>query len=810
MKIFRRIFFLLTAMTCLSMQLSAAIKVSGKLQDSTDNKPLSYANVALIHQGDSVFLSGTTTDEKGEFVLNVPDTGNYFLRISYLGYGTQYKPLMLTEGKTEMSLGVISVSKSAQDLGEVTITAQKPMYAYDGEKKIYNVSEDPSVQGGVANDALQNAPGVYVDMEGNITLRGVSGVEIWINDKPSRISAEGLKSFLQQLPANSIERIEVITNPSARYSAEGTGGIINIITRDKIKKNLLLSFGLNGSTLGNYSPWVSFVASNEKLSFNTYLSHSNHIWNSHNISSGAVFNAGDTVYTFSSESESEYSGNWNYGHVSLTWDINKNNTIDTWFGGSLSSHENSSTGRSIRTMDGGEIFDYSTGYDGSSNGHSMNGGLSYEHDFKKEGHNFTLDAYYWGYSDSSSMEYSKIFATQTSDNMKYIERGISSNGSFSGEAHYINPLNKNRTIEAGGEFGYNVSTNDSPIDTFNFASENYEYVPAFSNYLDQKTNAGALYTTYSDTLKFISYKVGLRYEFAGLDMNSVALTETLHRTYNTLFPTIHLSTKTKNNDNYTLSYSRRVRYPEWELDPFANRIYEESVYFGNPWLDPAFTDAYEASYAHFFKNGSSISTTIYHRRTNLDITSKSEAVFDTLLDRYTIYTTYINAGKKINTGGDFTVTWRPKPAYRIMFNVNVYNQDFNADLGSYQIDKHDFTYDGKLIFMWNYKFLRLNIMGIYRAASANLQGSSDPTYFTNATVNADLFNKKLSIRVGMQDIFNWQERKSNTNTPTYISENYSKNRSQFLTFGVTVRLGKIELERNQKAPQGGDGSGGGM
>lgn len=804
-----RLAFVVFLLKFLILSASAQITIDGTLLDSTDRQPLVFANIALL-QSDSVFLSGTTTDDHGRFMLSVSDTGKYFLRVSYLGYGTQWIPLNVSAANTSVQLGDMLIAKSGQELTEVVITAQKPMYSSDGEKKIYNVSEDPSVQGGVANDALQNAPGVYVDMEGNITLRGVSGVEIWINDKPSRISAEGLKSFLQQLPANSIDRIEVITNPSARYSAEGTGGIINIVTRTKIKKNRLFSFGLNGSTLGNYSPWISWVSGSENLTFNAYLSHSGHIWESKHTSNGMVLSLGDTVYTFNSESESESLNAWNYGHISLTWDINKKNTVDVWFGGSFSSRDNNSSASSQRTMADGEVFDYSTVYDGSGNGSSINGGLSYVHHFKKEGHDLTLDAYYWDYSDSSFMKSEKIFQTQTWENMKYTESGKNFSRSFSGEAHYTNPLRKNRTLEVGGEFSLDDSFEDSPIDTFNFVSNVFEHVPAFSNHLDQHTLAGALYSTYSDTLSFLRYKVGLRYEYASLNMQSVALTQTLKRSFSTLFPTLHLSTQSKSGDNYSLSYSRRVRYPQYELDPFANRLYEESVSFGNPYLDPAFTDAYEAAYAHYFKSGSSVSTTVYHRRTNLDITNSREAVFDSLLNRYTIYMTFVNAGKNINTGGDITLTYRPKPAWRFMLNFNMYNQDFYADLGSYVVDKHEFTWDSKLIIMWNYKFLRLNVMGVYRAASASLQGTTEPAYFTNATVNADLFDKKLSIRLGMQDIFNWQERRSNTNTPTYIVESYSKNKSQFLTFGITFRFGKVEMEQNQMPPQGGAGGGGQM
>lgn len=781
----------------------AQTKLQGTLQDSSAYTPLAYANVALLNQGDSSFVTGTTTDDKGVFELMAPDSGNYFLRISYLGYGTQLKPVWIETAKKEMNMGILAIPKASQDLGEVTIVGQKPMYSYDGEKKVYNVSEDPSVQGGVANDALQNAPGVYVDMEGNITLRGVSGVEIWLNDKPSRIKAEGLKSFLQQLPANAIERIEVITNPSARYGAEGTAGIINIITREKIKRNLLFSFGFNGSTQVTYSPWASFVVGNDKISFNTYISKSSFENTYSSNSSGVVLNNGDTVYSFTGSNAGGYGYGWTYGHVSLTWEINKNNTFDLWGGGSFSNNNSHNSGFSTRTMADGELFAFSDSASSDGDGSNLYGGLSLEHRFKKEGHKFTLDCYAGNYQQKSLRTTEKLFSVQTEENLRY--RDVSNNDGtwLSGELNYENPLGKNRFLEVGGELEYSSSIEDSPIDTFNFSSEQYLYVDLFSNHLDQTTVSGALYTTYSDTLGFLSYKAGLRYEFASLDMISVALPDKLHRTYGTLFPTLHLSTKTKNNDNYSLSYSRRVQYPQWGLDPFINRVDGESIYGGNPWLDPAFTDAFEAGYAHFFKSGSSISATLYHRRTNLDITQKSEGVFDTLLNRYTIYTTFINAGKKIFTGADLTFTWRPKPAYRIMFNANLYNQDFFADLGSYTVDKHDLTYDGKLIFMWNYKILRLNVMGIYRAAAASLQGNNDPNYWINVTANADLFKKTVSLRLGMNDIFNWMERSSETNTPTYISTNSSKMKTQFLTFGITVRLGKVELEQQQMPPQNG-------
>lgn len=774
--------------------------VKGRLVDAEDGSSLAYANVALLLEPDTLFIQGTTTDEKGNFQIQVKDEGKYLLRISYLGYGVKYQHVEVSNNNAVQNLEDIRVTKTGETLSEVVVVGKKPMYLYESEKKIYNVSEDPSIQGGVANDALQNAPGVYVDMEGNITLRGVSGVEIWLNDKPTRMNAESLKSFLQQLPANSIQRIEVITNPSARYGAEGTGGIINIITHDKIKRNDLLSFGVNASTQISYSPWISYVLSKEKFSFNVYLGHFRMENINNSYMSGYVLNEGDTIYGMTNTTEGEWGYHWTYGHLSFTWEIDTNTTFDVWVGGALSSSENSSLSQSIRTMKNGDVFDFTRNITGGSDGKNANTGLSFERRFRKPGHKISIDGYGGYHSYIQDNNFEKLYSLQTMKDVKYQQNTLSDGIWLHSYIDYKNPLKNNKLIEAGALIGYNSFFFDAPVDTFSFSTNTYEYAGQFSNQFDRSTMNGAIYSTYSDSLWFLYYKAGLRYEFAYLNMTSVALEDELTRNYGTFFPTIHISYQSKNQNNFTASYSRRVRYPQWELDPFINRVDDESVNFGNPWLDPAFTDSYEAGFARFFKSGGSFSATLYHRRTMNDITNQSEGVFDQILGRYTIYNTYVNAGKNIYNGADFTITVRPVSDLRVIWYTNLYNQNVYADLGTYVVDKHDFTYDSRLTLMYNYKIFRFHLNGNYRAASETLNGSVDPTYWINATFSADFLNRKLSVRMGVMDIFNWMERSYTTTTPTFISTGSSKQKSQFITFGLTFRFGKMELERMQKQP----------
>ncbi len=246
---------------------SAQNQVKGSLADAKSGDALLYVNCVLLKAQDSSFAYGTTSDDKGHFMFKQVAAGDYLLRVSYIGYDTYWRSTSVNGG---VDLGRIAMSKSSTVLDAVTVTAKKPLYAVDGEKQMYNVTEDPSVQTGTVSDVLQNAPGVEVDAEGNITLRGTQSVEIWINDRPSHMNEEALKQYIKQLPANSIDRVEVITNPSARYSSKGA--VINIVTNQAVKRNELLCVGVKGATTPALVPWVSYVWANEKVDLNIYLS----------------------------------------------------------------------------------------------------------------------------------------------------------------------------------------------------------------------------------------------------------------------------------------------------------------------------------------------------------------------------------------------------------------------------------------------------------------------------------------------------------------------------------------------------------
>ncbi len=239
--------------------------ITGTLHDAKSGEPMAFTNCVLLRTADSTFVAGSTTNDRGAMRFGGVEQGEYLLRVSTVGYETYWQRLNVPP---DTALGVIEIFQSSTTLQAVSVTAQRPLYSADGEKTFYHVEDDPSVQAGSASDALQNAPGVEVDAEGNITYRGKTAVEVWINNRPSNMDGEALKQYIKTLPASSIKRIEVLSNPSARYGTSGS--IINIVTDGRNPLNQLLSVGFKASTGPRFSPWVSYVYNNDKLSLNLY------------------------------------------------------------------------------------------------------------------------------------------------------------------------------------------------------------------------------------------------------------------------------------------------------------------------------------------------------------------------------------------------------------------------------------------------------------------------------------------------------------------------------------------------------------
>ena len=799
-KIFLTIAFSIIGIVSFS-QSKSDFSIEGKLVDSTTNQAIIFTNIAVLKASDTTFVSGTTTDDKGNFRFNKITIDSIFVRVSSIGYETKFFKLILS--KKDTNLGAIMILPETKTLEEVSITSKKPIYQYQADKKVYNISEDAAMQNGTTSDALQNAPGVWVDMEGNITLRGVSNVSIWINGKPSKLNADGLKSYLQQLPANALDKIEVMTNPSAKYGASGNGGIINIITKEKIKKNFLLSAGLNASTQPSYSPWLYYIWSNEKWSISSYISNWQSRYDRERTSNSIVKNGDDTLYSYESINSMKYNGSWSYGNIGVEYEISKNNSIDFYFGGGFSTGKGEAKSYMNRFVNAEDTnYIYSRNSSSESDGSNWNLGSSFVHKFNKEDHKLTMDLSIGNWQNSWSEVKSEVYQTQAWKNKQFLSKSENKNGWNNLNVNYENPFNDTLNIEAGFGLSYNPEISNSPTDTLNPISNLWENVKLYSN----KNNGSEFqtdgYFTFSNKIWGVSYKLGIRGEYISYNFRSDALNMDLNRDFFGLYPSIYLSYATKNQHNFSLNYARRVRYPSYELDPFIDYVDVESLSGGNIDLKKAYTNSFEAGWAKYFTSGGSINISLYQRNTMKSITDITYTRFDTIINRTTLFSTYTNSGNDNFTGCEFTFNLRPKKYINIMLTSNLYNKEIKADLGNYKVDKNLFSYDSRATLMLTIKKnYTLQFMGYYRSESSTITGSSEPIYYINTTLKADLFKQLLSIRVSVQDIFNWQKQYNNTNTPNLITTNSTKTTTQYVSAGITLRFGKIELESKSKMPQ---------
>lgn len=799
----KRVFLLLSILFFNIGIIFSQNNVSGVLVDSLNNEKLPFVNVGLMRAVDSIFVSGTSSNEDGQFKLEHVPSGKYIFFVSSIGYESVKKML---DVNGDLDMGVIKMKAGSTRLEDVVVVEKRPLFSNEGEKTLYNVSEDPSVQTGTVSDALQNAPGVEVDVEGNITLRGVSSVEVWINGQPSNLNEENLKTYLQQMPANALERIEVITNPSARYSSNSDGGIINIVTNAKIKKNQFLSFGLRASSAPNASPWVSYVWANEKISLNLFLNGNYSQWKNYNNGYSTSFdNNLDTTNYTSYEGES-FSNNFGGGfNVNFDYNIDSMNTIGVWVGGWP--HANSSdnfqeTFRHEYMQDAG-MYHYTT--EGKSDGLNQfyHAGLQYMHKFNNEGHNISLRMN-GNLSNGYSNQYNKrTYETQTWMNVDYQELSEYNDFGYGLNLDYSLPYSDKGEIGIGTSYSYRPDNYYIDYDTL--AGDVYVKDVMRSFNREVGSHEYDVYFTLQQKWGNFVFKPGIRMEYEKVWNNISGYEISEHeKDYLNWRPSIHLSYRTKSMHNFSLSYSRRIAPPS-ARDLTNYKFYStESFSTGNLELVPTYTNSIEGGWTKYWERFGSLGLTAYYRDSKNTVDNISDVILDDYFGRYVQYSYPVNVGRSSRTGLEANVTYRPTAMFNMRLYANVYDYYFETKFNKNGeiIKDNSIVYSVRLNLwtkLWNK--LEIHASGNYRSPQQSLFAERHANYSINCGLRADFFDRKMSVHINVNDIFNWNRWDNNTTNPYYQSYSSFKYNSRSISAGLVFRFGKMELER--KAQTGG-------
>ncbi len=791
-------------------------KVVGSLRDSVSGEFLAFVNVAVLDSVDSSFVKGASTNFDGLFEVTEVPAGAYLLRISAIGYQNRLIPFRV---ENNTALGTFRLVPGATTLKEVSITAEKPLYAMDGEKLIYNVSDDPSIQTGTTEDALQNAPGVEVDVEGNITLRGVSSVEIWINDKPSKLTEENLKTYLQTLPANALARIETITNPSAKYATEAEA-VINIITSAHIKSNQFISFGINGSIQPFYSPWVSYMWAKEKLSINLFVSgrystreNTNTGWSMRRRDNAAGNGYDTTLYQADSTYSNSDSRSANF-FLGVNYEIDSMSELSVDVGGFYNNNENyafDTTMQHFYVASGDSILNYIT--DANSQSHTLftHAGVDYTKKYDLEGHNLRVGVNTRLSHNASDEWNNRMYDVYTDlDEHRYMLSRTYNYGA-SLDARYNRPYSKD------GEMSYGLRADISRMD---------------NDYRRYNDGDGTLV----DTLR--------TYHFDGNNANLDADVDWTHRWggftlssglglgvdreyYNYIsnmpfadggvnygfdfHPSIHLTYRTEDMHNFKINYTMRMTNPGEEQISTFRRYGDDSYSTGNPNLKDSYTHSMEAGWQKYFMNFGNIGIEGYGRLSTNEVSSLTDAEYDQYLDRIVRYSIPYNMGSSWRYGASLNMTYRPTGFFNVRLYANVYDYGYSMDYmrdGVMQHVEQDKWSWSVRVNAWTKIFnqYQVHLSANYNSPTLGLMSTRGARYSLNMGVRSDFFKRKLSVFVNVQDIFNWGGRfgstSQNTN-PYYLSSSTGKMlNSRYISAGITLRFGKMELEQGAKEGDG--------
>lgn len=793
--------------------LAQTYTLTGKVVDEAQNFPLEYASVAAKTVDNDKVINGGVTNSKGKFSLEL-EKGTYNLEIEYISFGVKhFKDFSLEE---DTNLGVIKLGSKAGELDEVTVVAETTQVDVRLDKKIYNVGKDLTTAGGTVSDALGNVPSVTVDIDGAISLRGNSNVRILINGKPSSVAGFGDQDVFQQLPAEAIEAVEVITSPSARYDAEGSGGLINIIL--KREKTL----GFNGSvrgTLGsprNTGIYTDFNLRTDKINIFNSLGFAdrkrpgNAIFDNR-YPSGQNF---DRILETRDYDRSGENFNLNTG---MEYFIDDMSSVTGSFFMRLGDGQDITTNDNLRYVDGNEQSTTRRIEDEREDDKRFQYALNYEKRFDKENrdHKLTADFQYSNKDETKTNFINEnqllpIDALVASQDVLETEE----EESYLIQADYVKPMGEAQ-IEAGFRGNYSDSFQDFLVSRQNLDTGNLEIDENVSSSFDFQQNVTAVYTQYGNKFGEFSFLLGLRYENTQLKGNTTPrVPENFDRSFDFdknfdgLFPTVNLVYELGEDENVTLGYNRRINRPRsWFLNPFPSQSSRTNVFQGNPDLNPAFANAFDLGYLKRWETFTLTSSVYFQRETGAFERVQRDTGRNTEEDNIDIIESIpINLSTEQRYGAELGVLYNPAKWLRTNLSFNYFKFESDGNYQGIDYGASNESYFGRfssnVILPWK---IQWQTNAFYRGPRENAQTKTDPIASLDLAFSKDILNDNATISLNVRDVFNSRKRDQFTVTENFTSNSAFQWRERQLTATFVYRFNQKKQKQRGGPRGGGDG-----
>lgn len=756
-------------------------QVIGQIVEKSTGNGVPFATVII--KNDSIKVTkAQACDVSGHFSIDLNAPLKYIIIVSSVGYKEFSMPLTISKLKTD--LGKISVEEGVL-LKEVIVTAQKPLVKIDPDKIVYSMESDPEAQANNALEMLRKVPLITVDAEENITLNGQSNFRVLVNGKSSTMMSTNFKEALKSLPANTIRDIEVITNPSSKYDAEGVGGIINIITsKKKIDGyNGSVSSGVDIRGSLNLSGYLAVKIN--KFSFSSRYYGSQFIQPESRTSvSTEYFNNTDYHYS-QSNGNSAYKGLSNGYTGEASYEIDSLNLISLSFWGFLSSYENNGfTETRYMNIDNDITRLYNNQLKSSNRSSSLSGNIDYQRTYKKPDKSLTF-SYKLDNNPRTVKNTSGIDGIINYPSYSQLSENDAVGREQTFQADYYDPITKKHQVESGIKFILRQNTSNSEIFRDNMKLDNV-------NDLDYDQYIIGLYAGYLVKWKKLSTKTGLRLERTWNDGNSKTSgisTDFTNRLFN-LVPYITFSYMPKQGQTIKLSYTQRLSRPGiWYLNPYVNNSDSLNISYGNPMLKSEVSHSFELGYTYFTpKINFSVSSTSSFANNAIERISRVESNGATV-------STYENIGKDQLYGLNFYLSYRPSGKLNLFFNGGVNYSKLEANAG-YSIINKGFSYRGAFggrQTLWKDGSVNANL-GVY-SSSIMLQGRSSTFYYTSLGISQYFLKRKMMLSVSTSDPF-WYRKKYTNNSEDITFKSYIENSypAQNVRLSLTYNFGKMDLQ----------------
>ncbi len=763
--------------------------ISGILHDAASNEHVEYGSVVLYRVSDSSMVTGVLTDTKGKFQLEKLNAGKYYIRIQYIGYENKILPnLNISAKNADIKLGDVSIQAGSAALSGVVITSQKALITNNLDKKVVTVDKNMSIGGGTATDVMENVPSVSVDADGNVSLRGNPNITLLIDGKPSSQTGISTSDVLNQIPANAIESVEVITNPSVRYDPDGTTGIINIVLKKKALQ------GFNGIISGNAGTGDKY---NGSLNLNYRMEKFNVFVGADGRLNRQITSMESTRTTnFSDYTEvlrQSQSGSMDRNMYSLTGGLDyyfdsRNTATLSVIKRNMSFNSEGLTRNSNYNDNDSLLRYFERDNTGTRSLNSYDYTLSYKHLFPQKGREYTNDIIYSlnhmeNGIDINQQDYLAQGSAPVGD--PFLQQNIArnTNKALTLQGNYVYPMEEEGRIEAG----YKAAFRDMKMRyDYSYFSDTAGWVSQedLKNEYDYTDQLYALYGIYGNSLGKFKYQAGLRFEQVWTKSKVLQTNTDYNSSYSSFYPSFHSQYDLGKERELQFSYSRRVQRPSpRELNPYVDYSDSLNIETGNPALKPEFTNSIELGMEKYWKS-SSVTTSIFYHRTHDVVEDVSQ-----LQENGVTLTMPMNINTSTSYGLEIIGTASPAKWTKLNVNVSLF-KDVMSALPEKNIE-------GSELFSWNtrlnlsffpWKDGSFQLIGTYNSPTRELQEYHKEQYYADASFSQDFLKNKLSVTVRLTDIFNTRTFYETTSGNGFTTESQRYRESRVLYAGLQLKI----------------------